>query len=768
MNENRFTIKYRIKKLNITGIQPKYPPAIVLTLILILTVLNPLIAWQNPETGSQARYQSSITIGSEPNYPPYGIVDENGNADGFSVELFKAAADAVGLNVEIKVGIWNQIKNDLAEGRIDALPLVGRTPEREEIFDFTMPYLSLHGAVFVRKNVSDIKSIEDLKEKEIAVMKGDNAEEFIVRANISEKIFTTHTFEEAFRELDAGRVDAVLTQRITGLKLLEEMNIKSITALNFQLPEFRQDFCFAVQKGNQELLDLLNEGLSVIIANGTFEQIRLKWLGPVDREFVSREKMIRRTLFILVPVLILGIVLWIVFLRKEVKRRTQKLNNEVSQHKKTLQSLEIQQQLYKESEAQIRLLLDSTAEGIYGIDTVGNCTLINKSALRILGFSSQQEVLGKNMHRLIHHTRADGSVCEPENCAIFKSFRNKTGIHRDDEVFWKTDGTSFPVEYFSHPFHKNGKVTGAVVTFMDITERKKSENELILLKQQLEKEVAQRTAELADKVQKLDRSQRAMLYMVEDLNQITHELKQERTKLEAANTELEAFTYSVSHDLRAPLRAINGYSGFLLEDYAEILDDTGKQFIQTIRDNATKMDKLITDLLNLSRVSRSSLNISKTDMKQLALAILHETGTDREKNSFEITVGDLPAAYCDAGLTKQVWQNLIGNALKYSSKSVTKQIEIGATENNEVVTYFVKDSGIGFDEKFSDKIFGVFQRLHRDSEFEGTGVGLAIVQRIVQRQGGKVWASGIPGKGATFFFSLPKNSEMQSFLKTTN
>jgi len=736
-------------------IKPQFVKKILPFFLFIFCM--PLVkAQQNGEVISHSRHINTILIASEPDYPPYCFVNENGNADGFSVELFQAAAQAAGLNVEIKIGIWNQIRQDLAEGRIDALPLVGRTPEREEIFDFTKPYLSLRGAVFVRKTETGIQSLEDLKEKEIAVMKGDNAEEFVKREKISEKIFTTHTFEEAFRELEAGRVDAVITQRITGLKLLEDMNVKSVKALDFQLPEFRQDFCFAVQKGNEELLVLLNEGLSVTIANGTFEQIRLKWFGPVDEEFVSREKIIRRTLFILIPFLVLGIVLWIVFLRTEVKRRTKTLNNEINQHKKTLHELEIQQQLYKESEAQIRLLLDSTAEGIYAIDIEGNCILINREALKTLGYSDQNQVLGKNMHCLIHHTKPDGTKCSLEECQIYKAFKEETGTNSSDEIFWRFDGTSFQTEYFSHPFRKNGKVTGSVVTFWDITERKKAENELIRLKNHLEKEVDQRTTELADKVHKLDKSQRAMLYMVEDLNQITQTLKQERAKLEAANTELEAFTYSVSHDLRAPLRAIKGFSGFLLEDYKEKLDDDGRQYIHIISENASKMDRLITDLLNLSRVSRSSLKITRTDMKQLALAILHETASGEEKKDFDISVGDLPPANCDASLTKQVWSNLIGNALKYSSKSDTKQIEIGALDGKEEVTYYVKDSGIGFDDKFREKIFGVFQRLHRDDEFEGSGVGLAIVQRIVQRQGGKIWAEGIPGKGATFFFSFPE------------
>jgi PAS domain S-box-containing protein len=732
---------------------------IFLPVILLLFSLHTLAQQKYTDSLNEVT-SDTIYIASEPDYPPFCIVNENGNADGFSVDIFTAAADAVRLSVVIKVGVWNYIKQELAEGKIDALPLVGRTPEREEHYDFTMSYLSLHGAVFVRKGTERIQSLADLKGKEIVVMKGDNAEEFVRRENISDKIFTTKTFEEAFKELAQGKYDAVINQRITGLKLLDEMGIESIVALDFQIPQFRQDFCFAVKKGNTMLLSRLNEGLSIIIANGTFEEIRIKWFGPADKSAIDLLRMAKTVLFILIPVILILVLLWIYFLRSQVKKRTQRLNEEIEEHKQTLNSLENQQKELKESEEQIRLLLNSTAEGIYAIDNHGKCTLVNKAALIALGYSSQQEMLGKNMHKLIHHTRADGTKCELESCEIYKTFKDGAEVHHENEVFWKAGGSSFLVEYYSHPIRKNGKVTGSVVTFWDITERKKAENELIRLKNHLGKEVDQRTAELADKLQKLDKSQRAMLYMVEDLNQITQALKQEKAKLKAANTELEAFTYSVSHDLRAPLRAINGFSKFLLEDYADKLDEEGQRFISTIRENAAKMDKLITDLLNLSRVSRASLNITDVDMKNLALAAFKDISDEEEQNTFEFLVSDLPEVSCDSSLMKQVWQNLIGNALKYSAKSETKKIEIGTKKNNTEHTFYIKDKGAGFNNKYKHKLFGVFQRLHHENEFEGTGVGLTIVQRIIQRHGGKVWAEGEISKGATFYFSLPFNNSV--------
>ncbi len=734
----------------------KYAGSIALFFILLMFCMPLVKAQQNGETIPQSERPDTIEIASEPNYPPYCIVDENGKADGFSVELFKAAAKEVNLVPTIKTGVWDQIKQDLANGEIDALPLVGRTPERENIFDFTMPYLSLHGAVFVRKGTSGIQSLEDLEGKEIGVMEGDNAEEFVRRENVSDKIFTTNTYDEAFLKLASGQYDAVITQRITGLMLLENMKIESIEPLDFQLPQFRQDFCFAVQEGNEQLLQRLNEGLSIVIANGTFDEIHSKWFGPRETETLSTFEILKITAKIIIPLAIIMVIIWIVFLRKEVKRHTRNLNQEIQQHKKTMETLNSQQTLLKNSEEQIRLLLNSTAEGIYGIDTNGNCTFINQSALQILGFPDKRQLIGKNMHNLIHHTRPDGSECKIEDCEIYKAFRAGIETHSDDDILWRADRTSFPAEYFSHPIIQNGKITGSVVTFWDISERKKAENELIQLKNDLKRQVDQRTAELQEKVQKLDKSQKAMLYMVEDLNNITTELKEERRKLKSANDEMEAFTYSVSHDLRAPLRAINGFSKFLVEDYADQLDDEGKRFIDTIRENASKMDTLISDLLNLSRVSRSGLTLSKVDMQAIAASMFREMADEEEQKTFDVNIRAMPAVTCDSNLIKQVWQNLIGNALKYSSKSTTKKIEIGALENKNETTFYIKDSGAGFNQKYKNKLFGVFQRLHHDHEFKGTGVGLAIVQRIVLRHGGKVWATGEIDNGATFYFSLPR------------
>jgi signal transduction histidine kinase len=230
----------------------------------------------------------------------------------------------------------------------------------------------------------------------------------------------------------------------------------------------------------------------------------------------------------------------------------------------------------------------------------------------------------------------------------------------------------------------------------------------------------------------------------------------ERTaELEAANKELESFSYSVSHDLRSPLRAIDGFSRIVLEDYAGRLDAEGRRLLGVIRDNSRKMGQLIDDLLEYSRLGRKPLASAEIDMKRLVEEALGELPAAGGRSP-RLDVGALPPARGDATLLKQVWANLLANAAKFSGKREQPVIEVSGEENGAQCVYCVKDNGAGFDMRYHEKLFNVFQRLHGEDEFEGTGVGLAIVQRVVSRHGGRVWAEGKVDAGATFYFSLPK------------
>jgi light-regulated signal transduction histidine kinase (bacteriophytochrome) len=242
----------------------------------------------------------------------------------------------------------------------------------------------------------------------------------------------------------------------------------------------------------------------------------------------------------------------------------------------------------------------------------------------------------------------------------------------------------------------------------------------------------------------------------ENIRELTDTKAQERTaKLNFTNRELEAFNYSVSHDLHTPLRALNGYASMLIEDYSELLDSEGKRMLNAIVDQSNKMGCLIDDLLSFSRINMNEIKISAIDMHSLAINVYDELTTDTEKEKIDFRISEIDSINGDTSMLKQIWVNLISNAIKYTSKISNPVIEIGSTSDETETVYYIKDNGAGFDMEYYDKLFGVFKRLHSTRQFEGNGVGLAIVHRIVQRHQGRVWAESEINKGATFYFALP-------------
>jgi light-regulated signal transduction histidine kinase (bacteriophytochrome) len=246
----------------------------------------------------------------------------------------------------------------------------------------------------------------------------------------------------------------------------------------------------------------------------------------------------------------------------------------------------------------------------------------------------------------------------------------------------------------------------------------------------------------------------------EELRQLNAELEQRvaaRTEeLEASNKELESFSYSVSHDLRAPVRAVAGYSRMMWEDHADQLDDEAKRKIGVIESEALRMGELIDDLLTFSRLGRQAIERVDVDMGALASNIFERLRAQCNDSKSELRLGTLPRTNADRALIEQVWINLLSNATKFSAKRDKPLIEVGAISDENEHTYYVRDNGAGFDPRYQSKLFGVFQRLHEAAEFAGTGVGLALVSRVINRHGGRVWADGKPDEGATFYFTLPK------------
>ena len=367
-------------------------------------------------------------------------------------------------------------------------------------------------------------------------------------------------------------------------------------------------------------------------------------------------------------------------------------------------------QALRQSEDRFRSLVQNSSDIIVVVAASGTVCYTSQSVKRILGYEPDD---WKKAFEVVHPddlTKAESLLMEALrypalSIAAECRLRHADGQARDFEVI------------FNNLLTEPG-VAGIVTTYRDITERKRAE---------------------------------------EEIKKLNESLNYRAIELEAANKELEAFSYSVSHDLRAPLRAINGFSSILLNKYAPGLPAEATHYLQMVQDNAQQMGCLIDDLLTFSRLSRLPLKkqlVHSDDLVRQALANLHY---EQENRHVEISLNALPVAQADSALLKQVWVNLLSNALKFTRLREVACITVGYQQIDGDRVYFVKDNGVGFDIQYAHKLFGVFQRLHRAEDYEGTGVGLAIVERIIHRHGGRVWAEGEVNKGATFYFTLGGN-----------
>jgi PAS domain S-box-containing protein len=378
------------------------------------------------------------------------------------------------------------------------------------------------------------------------------------------------------------------------------------------------------------------------------------------------------------------------------------------------------EELLRNSELRFRALIENSHEAIAVLDVSGARPYVSPTIERVLGYTAEEYFQTKI-----------ADVIHPDDLPAARAFRARILAHpgTTDVVISRIrhkDGTWRWIETTGTSLLEVPGLSGIALNLRDVTERKHAEDAL----RQSTAQVQQLNAELEDRVT-------------------------ERTaQLEAANKELESFSYSVSHDLRAPLRSIDGFSQAVQEDYGPQLPEEGRRYLATIRGSAQRMGELIDDLLTFSRLSRQPLRKRAVDMGKLAREVLEELSAERQGRDVEVRVADLCVCQGDPALLKQVWVNLLSNALKYTRRRAAARVEIGCQRDNGTSVYFVRDNGTGFDMQYADKLFGVFQRLHRAEEFEGTGVGLAVVQRIVHRHGGRVWAEAAVDHGASFYFTL--------------
>lgn len=357
---------------------------------------------------------------------------------------------------------------------------------------------------------------------------------------------------------------------------------------------------------------------------------------------------------------------------------------------------------FRDSEEKFKALSDATFEALFFSDK-GVCVECNRAATDMFGYS-YEELIG------IFGT----DVIAEESKEVVRS-NMMSGYELPYEALaQRKDGTTFWGEFHGKMYEYRGR-TIRVTAVRDISARKRAEVELNLYREHLEEIVKART------------------------------------------TELEAFSYSVSHDLKAPLRAIDGFSHILLDEYKDLLDEKGKRYLKIVRENTQQMGNLIQDLLEFSRVGRVHLKPEVFNLHDMIQGIMNELLKQEPSRSISVNLQKIPDVFVDQTLMKQLFANLLSNAFKFTRTRKHARITVGSRETTDAIKFFVKDNGVGFDMKYSKKLFTVFQRLHTQDEYEGTGVGLAIVHRIISRLGGEISAKSNPGKGTTISFSLPKN-----------
>jgi PAS domain S-box-containing protein len=385
------------------------------------------------------------------------------------------------------------------------------------------------------------------------------------------------------------------------------------------------------------------------------------------------------------------------------------LVNDITERKRAEEAL-------RQSEERFRLLVERVSDyAIFTLDTVGRVTSWTAAAERIKGYRAE-EIIGE--HFSCFYPPED---LEQDRPAWALRLAGEEG--RCEEEGWRVrkDGSQFWANVVMTAWRDpQGQLIGFWRITRDLTERKLAEDRM------------------------------------RDLNQV---LEGQTTELEAANAELEAFTYSVSHDLRAPLRHIGGFSTMLAQYFGDRSEPEALHYLQRIQEGTRQMGLLVDDLLQLSRIGRQDVHREMTGLKSIVEEVIQDLQQEIEGRNVEWRIGSLPFVECDPGLIKQVFANLLSNAVKFTRPREHAVIEVGAESKNGQPVLWIRDNGVGFSMKYADRLFGVFQRLHRQQDFEGTGVGLAIVQRIIQKHGGRIWVQAESDRGACFYFTLGKANE---------
>jgi PAS domain S-box-containing protein len=640
-----------------------------------------------------------IRVVQDPGWPPVEFSGNGGEPLGISNDYLKILEQRLGLRFQRVLDLsWQESYERLKRWDIDMTTSVAVTPERTAFWTFTKPYLRIPIVIVTREDVTFISRMKQLEGKAVAIVDGYAVAEWIRRDFPGINLVKVKSSSEGLEKLSRGEFFAFIDNMLVVGFYSAKMKMRNIKVAG-DTPYVNAQ-CMAVRKDWPVLAGILQKGLDAI-SEEERDAIYAKWV-PMRYERGFNYALLWQIIAVF-SVILAALTFWIRKLMKEIKSRR------------------AAEEALRKSEAKFRVFVENSPDGIFFCDAQGIISYRSPAFERINGFTSEER-MGRSGYDTIHPNDVERIRRHWQ-----EMLRQPGWVHTAEYRILHKDGSWRWIESTAQNLLENPDLRAVVVTGRDITTRKRTEEELKTLTDDLEQRIQERTAQLQE-----------------------------------ANRELEGFSYSVSHDLRAPLRHLTGFVSLLNQQNHETLDEKTQHYLEVISQSAARMGRLIEDILSFSRMGRQEMRRELLSLTNLVGEAIQMTGAESPGREIHWSIDPLPQVEGDPTMLSMVVQNLIANAVKFTRYKIKAEISIGHySDEGEEEIFFIRDNGAGFNPAYQEKLFNLFQRLHSEKTFEGTGLGLANVRRIINRHGGRAWAEGAVDQGATFYFSLPKKQSGQ-------